>query len=63
MDVNLFFDYFEQSVEVQLEVDGICGNCVVRRQCLEWAEAEGLEGGVFGRRYLKGGKSKKKVKA
>lgn len=60
MDPNMFFDLFEQSVEVQLEVDETCANCVVRSQCLEWAEAEGLEGGVFGRKYLDGKKKKKK---
>lgn len=59
-DVNLFFDYYEQSVQVQLEVDEICGACPVRKQCLEWAIAEGLEGGVFGRKYLSQTTRKKK---
>lgn len=55
-DLNKFFDYYEESNAVQLEVDQICGNCVVRTQCLEWAIAEGLTGGVFGRKYLEVGK-------
>ncbi len=53
MDVNLFFDYYEQSNAVQLQVQKICSNCVVRLQCLDWAIEEGLEGGVFGNKFLK----------
>lgn len=53
MEVNKFFDDYENSIKVQLEVDKVCGNCVVRSQCLEWAIEEGLTGGVFGRRYFK----------
>lgn len=53
MDLNDFFDNYEASIEVQLRVDKTCANCVVRQQCLDWAIEEGLEGGVFGRRYLK----------
>jgi len=59
MPISKFFEEYEESVEVQLEVDAVCGNCVVRTQCLEWAVSNGLEG-VFGRKFLKPSKKKKK---
>jgi WhiB family redox-sensing transcriptional regulator len=52
VDTNMFFDDYEASGTVQLAVDKLCGSCVVRTQCLDWAIEEGLEGGVFGRRYF-----------
>jgi hypothetical protein len=65
MDVNLFFDDYEDSSETQLLVDKTCGDCVVRKQCLEWALENKLEGGVFGRKYLvqspKGKKRRKEL--
>lgn len=66
-DINKFFDAYEESSAIQLEVDTMCANCVVRTQCLDWAIEEGLEGGVFGRRYLtptpKGRAKRKKERA
>lgn len=56
-----FFDNYEKLNEVQIRIDTLCGNCVVRRQCLEWALSEGLEGGVFGRKFIKKAKVKKKI--
>ena len=52
MPVALFFDDYEASAEVQLMVDNLCANCVVRMDCLEWALENKMEGGVFGRKYL-----------
>lgn len=60
MDFNDFFDNYEESNETQLRVDKTCANCVVRNQCLEWAIEEGLEGGVFGRKFLEQGNKKKR---
>jgi hypothetical protein len=61
MDTSLFFDDYEKSSEVQLFVDDVCSSCVVRKQCLEYAEEQNLEGGVFGRKYFKqGSKNRKK---
>jgi hypothetical protein len=50
--LNWFFDDYEDSVAIQLKVDDICKNCVVRMQCLEWATENKVEGGVFGRKYF-----------
>lgn len=58
-DINDFFDNYEASIATQLRVNEICGNCVVRQQCLDWAISEGLEGGVFGKKYFKQGVRKK----
>lgn len=60
MNPNDFFDNYERSVEVQLRVDKACSNCVVRKQCLEWALSEGIEYGVWGRKYLDPTDKKKK---
>lgn len=53
MDTRMFFDYFEESNAVQLEVDAICANCPVKGECETYGINTKSEGGVFGRRYLK----------
>ncbi len=57
--IGMFFDDYEDSVEVQIEVNRLCSNCVVRRECLEFAEANGLQG-AFGRKLFPGQKIKRK---
>jgi WhiB family redox-sensing transcriptional regulator len=52
MDVNLFFGMYEESTEVQLKVDSICSGCPVKTECYEYAIENGLESGVFGKRYI-----------
>lgn len=52
MDPSMFFERYEDEIAVQIEVDDKCRNCVVRLQCREYAEEEGLEGGVFGRKFF-----------
>lgn len=56
--LSWFFDDFEESTQVQLQAMEICGACVVRTQCLEWAISEGLEGCFVGGKYIKQGKKK-----
>lgn len=51
MDISLFFERYEESAAVQLQVDNICSGCPVRVQCREWADEVGFEGGVAGRKY------------
>ncbi len=61
MPLDDFFEGYEKKVETQLRVDAICGGCMVRMQCLEWALDNDLQGGVFGRKFLNG-KNNEKVK-
>lgn len=60
MDTRMFFDYFEASNQVQLEVDAICASCPVQDACETYAINTRSEGGVFGRKFFK---SKEKVDA
>jgi hypothetical protein len=52
MDTNLFFDYYERSLEVKEYVHKVCNMCKVRKQCYEHAMKENLQGGVFGGVYI-----------
>jgi hypothetical protein len=54
MDINQFFDEYEENVEVRGLVDSICQECPVRRMCF----ANGISGketGVWGGVYLENG--------
>ena len=54
-DVNLFFDYYEEDIEVRKEIDSLCSICPVAKQCFAAAVATkswGVRGGV----YLENGK-------
>jgi hypothetical protein len=49
-DVNLFFDTYEQDVEVRKEVDSLCSICPVARICFAVGvsqKAYGVWGGVY----------------
>ncbi len=47
-----FFEAYENSNKIQLRIDAMCANCVVKTQCLDWAIENDLQGGVFGRKFL-----------
>ena len=55
MDLNLFFDKYEESLEVAVKVDNeICLHCPVIKECFDYAtqmeepyKANGVFGGVF----------------
>lgn len=54
MDVNNFFDKYEENVEIRPAVDNICQACPVKRICF----ANGISGkeyGVWGGVYLENG--------
>lgn len=54
-DVNLFFDTYEQDIEVRKEIDSLCSICPVARICF----ANGVSTkaiGVWGGIYLNDGK-------
>jgi len=49
-DVNLFFDTYEQDVEIRKEVDSLCSICPVARICFAVGvsqKAYGVWGGVY----------------
>lgn len=52
MDISLFFEGYETSTEIQLKVDSICAACPVKTECYTFALENGLEGGVFGKKYI-----------
>jgi hypothetical protein len=54
MDVNQFFDEYEEDLEVRSVVDKICQECPMRRVCFA-SGISGKEYGVWGGVYLENG--------
>jgi hypothetical protein len=54
LDNNLFFDKYEDDVEVRPMVDSICASCPVRKTCFA-VGVSSKEWGVWGGIYLEGG--------
>lgn len=54
MEVNDFFDNYEEDLEVRKDVDSICQSCPVRRICFA-AGISNKEWGVWGGIYLENG--------
>jgi hypothetical protein len=54
LDNNIFFDKYEEDIEVRPIVDSICGSCPVRKICFA-VGVSGKEWGVWGGIYLEGG--------
>ena len=55
MDTNIFFDIYEENLEVRSTVDAICFSCPVKGECFEDAvrlESWGVHAGI----YLEDGK-------
>jgi hypothetical protein len=54
-EVNLFFDDYEEDLEVRKDVDSLCSMCPVARECFAFGistKGYGVHGGV----YLENGK-------
>lgn len=50
LDTNLFFDRYEEDVDLRFAIDSLCESCPVQRQCLANAVSRqewGVWGGVF----------------
>lgn len=50
LDVDLFFDEYEDDPEVANFVDSVCHSCPVREECLKYAvenSASGVHGGMY----------------
>jgi hypothetical protein len=54
-DVNLFFDTYEEDVEVRKEIDSLCSMCPVARTCFAVGVSQ-KSYGVWGGIYLDRGK-------
>jgi len=62
MDVNMFFDKYEENKGLANAIDKMCSNCPVQRKCL----AQGVgnkEWGVWGGVYLENGEISKEFNA
>lgn len=55
IDPTVFFDQYEEMPETRPEVDDLCKDCPVQKQCI-MAGAHGKETGVWGGIYLLRGK-------
>lgn len=54
-DRDLFFDDYEENLEVRPVIDALCSNCPVLRQCFAVGISQ-KEWGVWGGIYLENGK-------
>jgi len=60
MDSNLFFDRYEESLNVRNAIDNLCMNCPVQRSCLAIGVTR-QEWGVWGGVFLENGKISKEM--
>lgn len=58
METNLFFDKYEEDVDLRNAVDSLCSTCPVQRDCLATAISRS-EWGVWGGVYFEKGKMSK----
>jgi hypothetical protein len=49
---SMFFEDYEESSIIQLEVDALCGGCMVRQQCLEFAIDNEMIGAACGGQFI-----------
>jgi hypothetical protein len=54
-DWNLFFDKYEEDLNLRPAIDNLCSQCPVARQCFAVGISQ-KEWGVWGGVYLEGGK-------
>ena len=55
MDVNIFFEKYEEDIGLRAVIDRMCGSCPVAQECLQWGISHD-EWGVWGGIYLELGK-------
>jgi hypothetical protein len=58
MDVNMFFDKYEENKNLASAIDNMCISCPVQRMCLAQG-VSGKEWGVWGGVYLENGEISK----
>lgn len=54
LDTELFFDKYEENLEIRGPIDELCGKCPIRRTCFA-VGISGKEWGVWGGIYLENG--------
>lgn len=54
-DTNLFFDKYEEDVDLRFAIDNLCSRCPVARQCFAVGVSQ-KEWGVWGGIYIENGK-------
>ena len=54
-DTNLFFDTYEENVELRPAIDNLCAECPMMRQCFAVGVSQ-KEWGVWGGVYIENGK-------
>jgi len=59
-DVNLFFDKYEEDIEVRKEIDSLCSICPVARTCFAVGISQ-KSYGVWGGIYLDRGKISREI--
>lgn len=56
LDTELFFDKYEEDLNVRPAIDALCANCPVVRQCFAIAASQKNSYGVWGGVYFENGK-------
>ena len=54
-DTNLFFDKYEEDIDLRPAIDNLCSQCPMARQCFAVAVSQ-KEWGVWGGIYVENGK-------
>ena len=56
MDTELFFDKYEEDLDLRPAIDALCADCPVLRQCFATAASKKTAWGVWGGIYFENGK-------
>jgi hypothetical protein len=59
-DTNLFFDKYEDNVELRPAIDNLCGGCPMARMCFAVGVSQ-KEWGVWGGIYIENGKISREI--
>ena len=62
MDVDMFFEKYEEDIFLRRTIDRMCSTCPIAQQCLQWGLSHN-EWGVWGGIYLKDGEKDEEMNA
>ena len=54
MDVDIFFEKYEDDIGLRASIDRMCAGCPVAKECLQWGVSH-EEWGIWGGIYLEAG--------
>ena len=54
MDVDIFFEKYEDDIGLRASIDRMCAGCPVAKECLQWGISH-EEWGIWGGIYLEAG--------